>query len=117
MFGAGRDKTTYYGASVSMDGRWLIVSASTGTAPRDDVWLADLTAGDPATPLLVPVRRARRAGRRAGRPRRRLYVLTDRDARAAGSASPTRPRQADGWRDLIAEDATAVLRGFAILDG
>src|SRR3984957_8104363 len=50
VFGAGRDKTTYYGASVSMDGRWLIISAPIGTAPREDIWIADLTASDPATP-------------------------------------------------------------------
>ena len=55
VFGAGRDKTTYYGASVSMDGRWLIISASIGTAPREDIWIADLTASDAASPLLVPL--------------------------------------------------------------
>src|SRR3984957_14155023 len=55
VFGAGRDKTTYYGTSVSMDGRWLIISASIGTAPREDIWIADLTASDPASPLLVPL--------------------------------------------------------------
>src|ERR1700722_17249756 len=55
VFGAGRDKTSYYGASVSLDGRWLIISASVGTAPREDVWIADLTAGDPAAPALVPL--------------------------------------------------------------
>src|SRR5579863_10061453 len=31
VFGAGRDKTSYYGASVSRDGRWFIISASIGT--------------------------------------------------------------------------------------
>src|ERR1700730_10608611 len=55
VFGAGRDKTTYYGASVSRDGRWLIISASVGTAPREDIWIADLAACDPAAPMLVPL--------------------------------------------------------------
>ena len=32
VFGAGRDKTNYYGVSVSRDGRWLVVSAA--RAPR-----------------------------------------------------------------------------------
>src|SRR4029079_9138013 len=39
VFGEGLDKTNYYGVSVSMDGRWLSVSASAGTAPRNDLWL------------------------------------------------------------------------------
>ena len=81
VFGEGRDKTTYYGASVSRDGRWLMLWASIGTAPREDVWLADLSASDPAAPAFTPVTvgldaqtslRARRDGR--------LYVFTDLDA-------------------------------------
>src|SRR5580700_796632 len=86
VFGEGRDKTTYYGASVSRDGRWLMLWASIGTAPREDVWLADLSASDPAAP------------------RGRICV-----------ADPAAPGQ-EGWRDLIPEDPAAVLRGFAILD-
>ena len=52
IFGAGRDKTNYYGVSVSRDGRWLVISAAQGTAPRNDVWLADLagSAGRAAPP-------------------------------------------------------------------
>src|SRR5215831_15629735 len=108
VFGEGRDKTSYYGTSVSRDGRWLVVSASIGTAPRDDVWLADLSASDPAAPALVPVtvgldaQTSVRAGRDA--PRGRICV-----------ADPSAPGPA-GWTDLIAEDPAAVLRGYAILD-
>ena len=78
VFGAGRDKMTYYGVSVSLDGRWLIVSASVGTAPREDIWIADLTASDPATPALVPLMTGldAMASPRVGRDGR-LYVLTD----------------------------------------
>ena len=118
VFGAGRDKTTYYGASVSMDGRWLIVSASIGTAPREDIWIADLTASDPATPLLVPlmVGLDAQASPRIGRDGR-LYVLTDLAAPRGRLcvADPAAPGP-DGWRDLIPEDATSVLRSYAILD-
>ena len=39
VWGQGLDPTNYYGCSVSRDGRWLVVSASAGTAPREDVWL------------------------------------------------------------------------------
>src|SRR3984957_3693340 len=118
VFGAGRDKTTYYGASVSMDGRWLIISASIGTAPREDIWIADLTAGDPASPLLVPlmVGLDAQASPRIGRDGR-LYVLTDLAAPRGRLcvADPAAPGP-DGWRDLIPEDATSVLRSYAILD-
>jgi prolyl oligopeptidase len=118
VFGEGRDKTSYYGASVSRDGRWLVISASIGTAPREDVWLADLSASDPAAPALVPVtvgldaQTSVRAGRDG-----RLYVFTDLDAPRGRIcvADPAIPGP-EGWRDLIAEDPSAVLRGYAILD-
>ena len=49
IFGEGRDKTAYYGVSVSHDGRWVVVSVSLGTAPRNDVYLGEVpAAGVPA---------------------------------------------------------------------
>jgi len=121
VFGEGRDKTTYYGASVSRDGRWLMLWASIGTAPREDVWLADLSASDPdapAAPAFTPVtvgldaQTSLRAGRDG-----RLYVFTDLDAPRGRIcvADPAAPGP-EGWRDLIPEDPSAVLRWFAILD-
>jgi prolyl oligopeptidase len=119
VFGAGRDKTTYYGASVSRDGRWLIISASVGTAPREDIWIADLAACDPAAPMLVPlmVGLDAMASPRVGRDGK-LYVFTDLDAPRGRIcvADPAAPGPA-GWRDLVAEDPSAVLRSYAILDG
>jgi prolyl oligopeptidase len=44
IFGEGRDETTAYGLDISQDGRWLTVAASRGTAPGNDLWLADLPA-------------------------------------------------------------------------
>jgi prolyl oligopeptidase len=118
VFGAGRDKTTYYGASVSLDGRWLIISASIGTAPREDVWIADLTASDPASPALVPlmVGLDAQASPWIGRDGR-LYVFTDLAAPRGRIcvADPTAPGP-ENWRDLIAEDQASVLRGYAVLD-
>src|SRR5487761_659997 len=119
VFGAGRDKTTYYGTTVSRDGRWLIISASVGTAPREDIWIADLTSCDPAAPVLAPlmVGLDAMASPRVGRDGK-LYVFTDLDAPRGRIcvADPAAPGP-EGWRDLVGEDQSAVLRSYAILDG
>jgi prolyl oligopeptidase len=119
IFGDNRDKTTYYGVSVSRDGHWLFVSASIGTAPRDDVWIADLTASDPASPAFteVTVGLDAQTSLRAGRDGR-LYVFTDLDApRSRLAIADPRDPTPRAWHDLIPEDPEAVLRGYAILDG
>jgi prolyl oligopeptidase len=118
VFGAGLEKRNYYGVSVSRDGRWLAISASTGTAPRNDLWLADLTA----SPLEQPELRAVQEGVDAqtsvevGRDGR-LYIWTDREAPRGRLcvATPEEPAH-DCWRDLVPEDPEAVLDGYAILD-
>jgi prolyl oligopeptidase len=122
IFGSGRDKTDYYYASVSRDGRWLVLSASRGTAPRNDLWLADLSSSDPSSPDLRAVQEGvdAQTSLRIGRDGL-LYVFTDLDA-PRGRIAVTDPSARDlaepaGWRDLIREDAEAVLRGYAILDG
>jgi prolyl oligopeptidase len=118
VFGEGRDKSTYYGVSVSRDGHWLVLMAAIGTAPRQDIWIADLTTGDPAAPQLVPVMVGldAQASPRVGRDGK-LYVWTDLDAPRGRLcvADPAAPEPAN-WQDLIPEDPTAVLRDFAILD-
>ena len=99
IFGTGRDKTTYYSAAVSRDGRWLTISAARGTEPRNDLWIADLTTSDPSAPDLKPVQVGAdaRTGARVGRDGR-LYVYTDAGAPRAGSRSRTRrtPVRRDG---------------------
>jgi prolyl oligopeptidase len=113
VFGEGRDKTEYHSLRVSLDGRWLLVGASAGTAPRNDLYLADL-AGDG---LLRPVQEgldAQTAGEVA--PDGRLYLHTNLDAPRfrLALADPRSPQPA-GWRDLVAE-SDAVLEGFALTD-
>jgi prolyl oligopeptidase len=130
IFGAGLDIRSYYGVSVSRDGRWLTVSAATGTAPRNDVWIADLDktpAPDPEAgpaeplprPALQPVAVGldARVGTHVGRDGR-LYVATDLDA-PRGRLAVTTPENPgpDTWQDLLPHDAEAVLEDFAILDG
>ena len=81
VLGDGLDMTNYYGVTVSMDGRWLVVGASAGTAPRNDLWLADLAAGDLGAPQLRVVQEGVDASTslHVGRDGR-VYVFTDRDA-------------------------------------
>jgi prolyl oligopeptidase len=120
IFGAGREKTNYYGVSVSRDGRWLFISASRGTAPRNDLWIADLSESDPAAPDLRVIQEGvdAQTGVRAGRDGR-LYVFTDLGAPRGriAVADPASAGDHSTWRDLIAEDPEAVLSGYAILDG
>ncbi|MCW2745195.1 MAG: Prolyl oligopeptidase [Mycobacterium sp.] len=115
---------TYFGLSVSADGRWLVVSSSVGTAPRTDVWLADLAADDPGRPRLVPVIRGADAETSAavgwdgqlwlstdlGAPRGRLCVA-DPAAVVRGDVGPA------DWETVLPEDPTAVLAGHVLLRG
>ncbi len=119
IFGEGRDKTNYYSTWVSRDGRWLIVGAAAGTAPRNDLWIADLTASGEASPQFRVIQQGvdAQASARVGRDGR-LYVHTDSQAPRGrlAVADPADPAAAR-WRDLVGEDAEAVLTGYAILDG
>ncbi|MEO3891838.1 prolyl oligopeptidase family serine peptidase [Nonomuraea sp. B5E05] len=118
IFGQGLKLTNYYGVSVSRDGRWLQVSAHEGTAPRNDIWVADLTQSPADRPELrvvqegVDAQSALVFGRDG-----RLYVHTDRDAPRGRVclADPAAPGF-ETWRDLVPEDPEAVLSDFAILD-
>jgi len=119
VFGAGLDKTNYYSVQVSRDGRWLVVAASAGTAPRTDVWIADLSASSPETPEFTVVQQGvdAQTSVEVGRDGR-LYISTDRDA-PRGKLCVTTPDglDYDDWQELIPEDPEAVLDGYAILDG
>jgi prolyl oligopeptidase len=119
VFGKGQDKTNYYGVSVSMDGRWLVIGASAGTAPRNDLWLADLSGGPLESPDLRVVQEGVDASTslHVGRDGR-VYVFTDRDA-PRGRIAVTTPDDPsyETWSDLVPEDDEAVLEGYAILDG
>jgi prolyl oligopeptidase len=124
IFGAGHDPRTYFGVGLSRDGNWLTVSASVGTAPRNDLWIADLRAGGPsptahAEPDLLPlaVGLDAQTGAHVGRDGR-LYVFTDLEAPRGRLAvtDPSTPGP-EHWRDLIAHDPEAVLEDYTVLDG
>jgi len=122
ILGDGLEKTNYYSVEVSQDGRWLVIAASAGTAPRNDVWVADLAASDPSAPNLQVMQQGVDAQTwpRAGRDGR-FYVLTDRAAPRGRImiADPADPAFPDypSWQILVPEDPESVLHDFAILDG
>jgi prolyl oligopeptidase len=124
IFGDGLDMTNYYGVSVSLDGRWLQISASAGTEPRNDLWIADLTTSPLEAPKLVQIQEAdsdAQTGVHFGRDGR-VYIATDKDA-SRGRICITSPDEliAKGtdatWHDFIREDDEAVMEGWSILDG
>ena len=111
IFGAGHDQRTYFGVQLSPDGRWLVVSAAIGTAPRNDVWIADLTGSGDFVPVQVGLdARCEAFVAFDGR----LYVWTDRDA-PRGRLCVADPRAPADWATLVAEDPEAVLADLAVL--
>ncbi len=117
VFGAGMTMTNYYGVEVSRDGRWLQVSASEGTEPRNDLWISDLDACDPAHPSFTLIQgdvdaQTSLSFERDGR----IYVSTDLNAPYTRLAVASH-EDPFTWTDLIAEDPDAVLDGYALLDG
>jgi prolyl oligopeptidase len=117
IFGEGREKTNYYGVGVSRDGDWLTLSSSQGTAPRNDLWIADLRTSPLEAPELKVVQQDVDAetGLHVGRDGR-AYIFTDRDApRSRLCVTDPADPSYETWRDLIPEDPEAVLSDFAIL--
>jgi prolyl oligopeptidase len=118
VHGEGSDPSTYFGVRTSRDGRWLAVSASVGTAPRDDVWLADL-AGDAALRELQVGVDARTSAwvARDGR----LWLFSDRDAPRGrlAVADPADPASwaPQRWTDVVPEQEDGVLSDVALVDG
>jgi len=118
VFGAGQAITNYYGVDVSRDGRWLQISASEGTAPRNDLWWADLTESLPEAPVLRPIQvgvdaqtwiHATNGGR--------AIVYTDLDApRGRIMVAQAEDPRPEHWTELVAENPESVLDRFVLLE-
>lgn len=124
IFGSGLEMTNYYGVSLSMDGRWLTLSASAGTEPRNDLWLADLHASSPTAPKFILIQSAESDAQTSLEPLRdgRILIATNFDASRGRIciSSPTTllsVGESAEWRDLVPEDPEAVISGWGVLDG
>ncbi|MPZ65530.1 MAG: prolyl oligopeptidase family serine peptidase [Pseudonocardiaceae bacterium] len=115
VHGEGLDPTNDYGVHCSVDGRWLLVDASAGTAPRDSIWIADLHGSGELVAVLTDSDAVRATAwvARDGR----LYLLTTLDAPRwrLCVADPARPTP-EHWEELVAEDPDSVLGGVRWLE-
>jgi prolyl oligopeptidase len=117
VHGEGSDPTMYFGVHTSRDGRWLVVSGSAGTAPRDDVWIADLGGDGELRDFQIDVDAQTAAWvARDGR----LWLMSDRNAPRwrLAVADPADPAtwQPEAWRDVVPEREDAVLSDVALVD-
>src|SRR3954447_406357 len=123
VHGEGSDPATYFGVRTSREGRWLVVSASIGTAPRDDVWLGHLAGSPPAVrPLLREVQVGVDAQTAAWVARDgRLWLMSDRDAPRwrLAVADPADPATwaPQAWTPVVPEQQDGVLSDVALVDG
>jgi prolyl oligopeptidase len=113
VFGEGRDKTEYHSVDVSADGRWLMVAGSLGTAPRNDLYIADLHGDGQLRPVQEGVDAQTWGGVEDDG---KLWLHTNLDAPRfrVVVADPADPGPA-GWTDVIPE-TDAVLEGFRLTD-
>jgi prolyl oligopeptidase len=117
VHGEGSDPTTYFGVHTSRDGRWLVVSGSAGTAPRDDVWIADLAGDGELRDFQVGVDAQTAAWvARDGR----LWLMSDRGTprwrlAVADPADPSTWAPA-AWQDVVPQQPDAVLSDVALVD-
>ncbi len=103
---------TYYGVSVSRDGRWLLIGGNVGTARRDSAWIAELDGS--TTPALTPVlTQADDVQCRAWVDRDGLLYMITTDGAPRWRLAVTDPRTPgrEHWRELVAEDPDSVLIG------
>jgi prolyl oligopeptidase len=124
LFGDGIDMTAYFGVDASPDGRWVAVTTSLGTAPRNDLHLRAIgsAAESPWRPVVlgVDVQASPHLDQRGA-----LWLLSDLDAprRRLCRDDPARLAATGledgiaggGWPEVIGEDPDgAVLESFVL---
>ncbi|MDR7301038.1 prolyl oligopeptidase family serine peptidase [Haloactinomyces albus] len=118
IHGAGLHHTFFFDASVSRDGRWLLIHGSPGTARRDSVWIADLSRSGtvPRLHRILDTSEEVRASAWVERDGR-MYVQTTLNAARwrLCVADPEHPDPAN-WTELIAEDSDSVLEAVRWFD-
>jgi prolyl oligopeptidase len=123
IFGENREASQFYTVAVTMDGRWLTISASPGRSPHNELWLADLGLSDPARPDFKPVHVDATA-----RTHTRIVPGTAPDdtmwlrttlAAPRGRVVATTPGDPgpQTWTTVIPERVDAVLKDFVPLTG
>jgi prolyl oligopeptidase len=118
VHGEGSDPASYFGVHTSRDGRWLVVSRSVGTAPRDDVWIADLAGDGELKEFQVGVDAQTAAWvARDGR----LWLMSDRDTPRwrLAVADPADPATwtPEAWQDVVPQQPEGVLTDVTLVDG
>ncbi len=126
VFGGEDAPDHYYGLTISADGRFMAITATAGPAPRNDVYVADLT--DPEAPRVVRFVDGAALGARV-LPRfladGDLLLVTDHQAPCGRVCVARRPDTGPharhdtdpaAWRDLVAEDPEAPLDECVVLD-
>jgi prolyl oligopeptidase len=107
----------YLGASVTDDGRWLVISAGKGTNPESSLFLQDLTkAGSPVEPFLDKMDASYGVIDNDGD---LFYVVTNQGA-PRNRLVAIRKGQADPkqWKELIPEaKGSDVLEGVSLVGG
>jgi prolyl oligopeptidase len=121
VFGEDCAPGSHFAVSVSADGRWLSISVTAGTAPRNDLWLADLSRCDPQHPSLQVVQDGAQTNAQASLEfgqQGRIYLRTNGKA-PNGRICTLDPRAPSWqvWLELIPEEPEAVLDDCVILDG
>jgi len=118
IFGAGRAATDFYSVSVWDD--QLVLTAAPGSGAAREVWTATLQPGQAARPTLVPIG-ADQPGRTSvvGRSLHTnlLYLQTDSAAPRGRIVAVPVADPMSRWHEVVAEDPTAVLTGFVVVDG
>ena len=110
------DPTAFVAATVSRDGRWLVLSVQHGWTSTDVSFrdLADPKQADRWTPLVVGTE----AHWSVEAFRDRFYVMTD-DGAPRGrvfEVDPARPAR-KAWREVVPERPDATMAGVAVLGG